>query len=127
LLLCSFAVLTIYLGHQEDLAPIAIAQRRAHSEFTRAAVVLPRIVHEVDAIIVRGPNYAHRFSIGLWAPEMSNRGRGGGVCLMGPVHLARPRLKFKTLFHLYFLSAVRQEPDSNCNNTDNHQKSDRIT
>jgi hypothetical protein len=43
---------------------------------------------------------------------MSNRGRGGGVCLMGLVHLARPRLKFKTLFHLYFLSAVRQEPDS---------------
>jgi hypothetical protein len=57
----------------------------------------------------------------------SNRGRGSGVCQMGPVHLARPRLKLKTLFHLYFLSAVRQEPDSNCNNTDNHQKSDRIT
>ena len=40
-------------------------------------------------------------------------------------HLRVGRLA--VVIHFYFLSAVRQEPDSNCNNTDNHQKSDRIT
>src|SRR6266568_3974551 len=39
------------LRHQEHLLPIAVAKRLPHSDLAGAAVVVPRVVHEVDAAI----------------------------------------------------------------------------
>ncbi len=39
------------LGHQEYLLAVAVAQRLAHAHFAVAAVVVPAVVHEVDAIV----------------------------------------------------------------------------
>src|SRR6267378_4467457 len=47
---------SVDLGHQENLVPVSVAQRFSHSDLARAAVVVPGVVHEVDATIDRAPN-----------------------------------------------------------------------
>jgi hypothetical protein len=58
-------IAAIDLRHQEGFIAVAIAQRLAHAEFAVPVTVIPRIIHEVDAAIDRGPDYPHRFAIGL--------------------------------------------------------------
>src|SRR5208283_4858343 len=48
-------------GHQEDLVAIAIAQCRPHPALALAGVIVPAVVHEVDAAIDGGTNDADRF------------------------------------------------------------------
>jgi len=44
---------SVNFGHEEDLAPVTVAQRFAHPDFTDAVVVVPAVVHEVDPAIDR--------------------------------------------------------------------------
>ena len=39
------------LGHQKDLRAIAVAQGLAHADFALAAVIVPRVVQKVDAVV----------------------------------------------------------------------------
>ena len=39
------------LRHQEDLLPVAVAERLAHARLARAVVVVPAVVEEVDAAV----------------------------------------------------------------------------
>ncbi|GEM_PF-4943708 len=41
------------LRHQENFLPIAVAQRLAHPELAAAVMVIPRVVHEGDAVADR--------------------------------------------------------------------------
>jgi hypothetical protein len=52
----------IHLGHQKNLAAIAVAQCLTHADFTNSVVVVPTVVHEGDAAIDRGSHQAHTFS-----------------------------------------------------------------
>src|SRR5215510_3931902 len=55
LLLCT----TVDLGHKKGSFAITIAQCLAHAPFTGAVVVIPTVVHEVDAAINRGTDQAN--------------------------------------------------------------------
>ena len=48
----------VHLGHQEDLLAVAVAQRLSHFDFALAVpvVVVPGIVHEIDAAVDGGTN-----------------------------------------------------------------------
>ena len=41
------------LRHQEDLLPVAVAQRLAHAHLALAVVVVPAVVQERDAVVDR--------------------------------------------------------------------------
>ena len=43
--------LAVELGHQENLLAVAILERLAHADFADAVVVVPAVVHEVDAVV----------------------------------------------------------------------------
>ena len=46
------------LGHQEYLVPVAVAERFAHPGFAGAVIVVPAVIHEVDAALNRVANDA---------------------------------------------------------------------
>ncbi len=46
----------VNLRHQKDLPPVAIAERLPHANLARAVVVVPAVVHEVDATVDRRAN-----------------------------------------------------------------------
>jgi hypothetical protein len=47
------------LAHEEDFLPVAIAQSLTHARLAGAVVVVPAVVHEVDAPINRAPHDAN--------------------------------------------------------------------
>src|SRR5688572_21974295 len=49
---------TIDLGHQKDSVPVPIAKRFAHARFTRALVVVPAVIQEIDAAVDGSANDA---------------------------------------------------------------------
>src|SRR5207302_5815638 len=51
---------TIYLGHQEHLVAVAVAQRLADADLAGSGVVVPRVVEEVDAAIDGAAHDAER-------------------------------------------------------------------
>ena len=51
----------VNLGHQECFLPIPVLQRFPHADFAVAAVVVPAIVEEIDALIEGGANDADAF------------------------------------------------------------------
>src|SRR5271156_2625621 len=64
----------IHLGHQENLAAIAVAQCLTHADFTNSVVVVPAVVHEGDAAVDRGSNQAHAFrGIGLFTEVIATQ------------------------------------------------------
>src|SRR6185295_11640820 len=66
-------------GHQEYFAPVAVAQRFAHADLTRAIVVVPAVVHKVDAAIDRSANdpdaqlFIHGFETEMPASKTNGR------------------------------------------------------
>ena len=48
---CFLAGAAIELGHQENFVAVSTLERLSHAHFTGAVVVVPGIVHEVDAAI----------------------------------------------------------------------------
>src|SRR5215203_2673917 len=55
LLLCA----TVDLCHQESSIAVSLAESLPHTNLTRPLVIVPTIVHEVDAVIDCASNYAH--------------------------------------------------------------------
>src|SRR5208282_5541111 len=41
----------IYLGHEEDLLPVAVTQGLAHAQLTATPMIIPTIVHENDPAV----------------------------------------------------------------------------
>ncbi len=73
---------SVDLCHQEDVLPVAIAQRIAHPYFARAVVVIPAVVEEVDAAIDRVANNPDAESfVELFEPEMPSAQAYGGYAL----------------------------------------------
>ena len=50
-LVASALLPAVDLGHQEDLLPVTVLKRFAHSRFAHAFVVVPAVIHEGDAAI----------------------------------------------------------------------------
>ena len=50
---------TVNLGHQENSLAISVPQSLPHALLTGAIVIVPAVVHEVDAAINGGANDAH--------------------------------------------------------------------
>src|SRR5665811_668548 len=48
----------IDFGHEKNLLAVAVSQGLAHADFAFAAVVIPRVVHEVNAVIDGSTNDA---------------------------------------------------------------------
>src|SRR5690242_16437044 len=61
---CSFLGSAIDFAHQECLLPVPVTQSLAHTNFTRAIVVVPTIVEEVDAVIDSCPNNSNALLFG---------------------------------------------------------------
>ena len=72
------------LGHQEDFAPVAVAECFAHADLAGAVVVVPAVVHEVDAAINRIANDTdtQRF-IHLFEAEVPASKTDGGYPFFG--------------------------------------------
>ena len=60
----------IDFGHQENLLPVAISQGFAHTHFAVAVVIIPAVVHEVDAVVDGRANEANSLGIVLWIPDV---------------------------------------------------------
>src|SRR6185503_12108789 len=63
--LAPVAAVRTHLRHQEDLVPAA-GERLAHDFLRLAVVVFPRVVHERDAGVDRGPDDADAFALGCF-------------------------------------------------------------
>src|SRR4029077_9261729 len=48
-----FLCLTVDLGHEESLLPVAVPQRLTHADFALATVVVPAVVEEIHSIVER--------------------------------------------------------------------------
>jgi hypothetical protein len=65
----------INLGHQENFFTVAVTKRLAHAEFAGALVVVPGVVHEVDAAVNRraddaqGELFVHFFHAEMMAAD----------------------------------------------------------
>ena len=58
------------LGHQEDLLAVAVAERLAHADFAAAAVVVPAVVHEGDAVVDGGADDLDAFLLLLLSADV---------------------------------------------------------
>jgi hypothetical protein len=69
----------IDLGHEKDFVAVAIAEGFAHADFARAVVVVPRVVHEIDAAIDGLANdfHAELFADALQADVPASQSDGG--------------------------------------------------
>jgi hypothetical protein len=58
----------VEFGHQKYLLPVTIAQRRTHPLLALTEIIIPAVIHEVDAAIDGAPNNPDRhFGIGRMA------------------------------------------------------------
>ena len=60
---CELLRAPVNLRHQEHLVAVTIAQRFAHPDFAAAVVIIPAVVHEVDAAIDGAANDADAFPL----------------------------------------------------------------
>ena len=60
----------VNLGHQEGFLPVALAEGFAHADFALAAVIVPAVVEEVDAVIERAPDDTDAFLLVGLHPEV---------------------------------------------------------
>jgi hypothetical protein len=48
---CRLGCVAVNFGHQEDAISVSIAQGFSHSDFAGTTVVVPAIIHKINAII----------------------------------------------------------------------------
>jgi len=62
----------IDFGHEENLLAVAVSQGLAHADFAFAAIVIPRIVHEVNTVVDGSMNNADALLL-IGPAEVGNR------------------------------------------------------
>ena len=68
---CVLLCAAVDFCHQEDALSIAVLQGLSHANLTGALVVVPAVVHEVDAVIDGGADDAHgQFVVDVFEPEV---------------------------------------------------------